>query len=206
MRRSGFTLIELLIVVAIIGILAAIAVPNFMNAQVRAKVARAQSEMRSIQSALEAFYIDNNGYPPADCSNRLQMRRQFKGLSEDPSDWVANIVHIMVGTGSTARRYYLTTPVAYISSLPYDPFRGDGNEDGYGYGSNGQSYYILTSWGPDQQDGNEVEELFECQYTGSRMMDENQVSYRDSKQWLHQHNYNPSNGITSGGDIIRIGP
>ncbi|MDP8245410.1 MAG: prepilin-type N-terminal cleavage/methylation domain-containing protein [Candidatus Hinthialibacter antarcticus] len=206
MRRSGFTLIELLIVVAIIGILAAIAVPNFMNAQVRAKVARAQSEMRSIQSALEAFYIDNSGYPPADCSNRLQMRRQYRGVDEDPSDWVVDFVHIMVGSGSSARRFYLTTPVAYISSLPADPFRGDGNEEGYGYGSNGQSYYILSSWGPDQRDGNEIEELFECHYTGARISDRNKVAFRESEQWLLQHEYNPSNGITSDGDIIRVGP
>ncbi len=64
MRRYGFTLIELLIVVAIIGILAAIAVPNFLNAQVRAKIAKAESEMHSIITALESYRIDNNIYPP----------------------------------------------------------------------------------------------------------------------------------------------
>jgi type II secretion system protein G len=64
MMRSklAFTLIELLIVVAIIGILAAIAVPNFLNAQVRAKLARAVSNMRAVSVALEAYYIDNNSY------------------------------------------------------------------------------------------------------------------------------------------------
>jgi prepilin-type N-terminal cleavage/methylation domain-containing protein len=59
----GFTLIELLIVVAIIAILAAIAIPNFLAAQVRAKISRVHSEMRTIVTGLEAYYTDNNEYP-----------------------------------------------------------------------------------------------------------------------------------------------
>jgi len=62
-RKKGFTLIELLIVVAIIAILAAIAIPNFLSAQVRSKVSRAQSDMRTINTALESYYVDNNDYP-----------------------------------------------------------------------------------------------------------------------------------------------
>jgi len=62
-RSKGFTLIELLIVVAIIGILAAIAIPNFLQAQTRAKVARAISDIRNASIALETYRIDNNGYP-----------------------------------------------------------------------------------------------------------------------------------------------
>ncbi len=65
-RSQGFTLIELLIVVAIIAILAAIAVPNLIEAQVRAKVSRAKADMRTIATALEAYRVDHNAYPPND--------------------------------------------------------------------------------------------------------------------------------------------
>lgn len=60
---SGFTLIELLIVIAIIAVLALIALPNFLEAQIRAKVARANADLRSIAGALETYHIDNLTYP-----------------------------------------------------------------------------------------------------------------------------------------------
>lgn len=63
MKRKGFTLIELLIVVAIIGILAAIAIPNFLMAQVRAKIARNMADFTTIGTALETYRIDKNKYP-----------------------------------------------------------------------------------------------------------------------------------------------
>lgn len=64
--KAAFTLIELLLVIAIIGILAAIAVPNFQQAQVRSKVSRVASDLRTIHLALETYFIDANAYPPND--------------------------------------------------------------------------------------------------------------------------------------------
>jgi len=97
MRKSGFTLIELLIVVAIIAILAAIAVPNFLEAQVRAKVSRVRSDMRSIGIALEAYFVDWNSYTVYDAGDNPQ------GTYAQGCKW-------------------LTTPVAYMTMVPFDSF------------------------------------------------------------------------------------
>lgn len=98
----GFTLIELLIVVAIIAILAAIAVPNFLEAQMRAKVSRVKNDQRSVAMALEAYAVDNtNTYPP--------MHRVQGGTWQ------------YVGWGYAQRR--LTTPIAYMTTMLADTFQ-----------------------------------------------------------------------------------
>src|SRR5687767_10570711 len=107
---SGFTLIELLIVVAIIAVLAAIAVPNFLESQTRAKVARTLTDCRTIGNAFKAYHVDYTTNP-----------RWWKGapnnynytgwlmLENPPPQYAQKFV------GSL-----LTTPIAYISSVPWD--------------------------------------------------------------------------------------
>ena len=65
-KSTGFTLIELLIVVAIIGLVAALAIPNLLNAIQRSKQKRTMSDLRAIATALESYAVDNNSYPDID--------------------------------------------------------------------------------------------------------------------------------------------
>jgi prepilin-type N-terminal cleavage/methylation domain-containing protein len=195
--HKGFTLIELLIVVAIIAILAAIAIPNFLAAQTRSKVSRAKAESQSLATALESYYIDNNVYPRADQPVNLGPAESYDGAGTYAADG---------GCIPAA----LTTPVAFITSLFKDPFKkngkgfyeyGGGPTQGTGIAQTWPSGgWIVTSYGPDNVDG----------YTTNLLKEE--TAWSDSVFGLvvpliaSPYTYDPTNGTTSGGDVWRRGP
>ena len=62
-RQRGFTLVELMVVVAIIALLAAIIIPNYVHARAQATVSQSEANIKQIATALELYYADNQGYP-----------------------------------------------------------------------------------------------------------------------------------------------
>ena len=99
----GFTLIELLIVIAIILILIAIALPNFLEAQIRAKVSNVSAEMKMLESAIASYYIDRGRYPG-------------DGFEVGGFGFVAGV------EGNPIVWSQLTTPVKYFMAIPVDEF------------------------------------------------------------------------------------
>lgn len=202
MKKKGFTLIELLIVVAIIAILAAIAVPNFLEAQVRSKVSRVRSDQRSLATGLEAYYVDNNDYPGWD--KEANAANGFKAATG-----AFKIHTFKVWTASNRTFHTLTTPIGYITDYFKDPFADTkGTTFGYYKDSNG---WILYSYGPDTDEGTlahgdidaQVETLYNSAFsqpTVTLLC----MSGGNTPAGSNSYTYDPSNGTVSEGDVYRV--
>jgi prepilin-type N-terminal cleavage/methylation domain-containing protein len=199
--EKGFTLIELLIVVAIIAILAAIAIPNFLAAQVRSKVSRAHADMRSIATGLESYRIDNNAYP------------WLTDIGSGPNNLPTN------GWTWCGMPLSLSTPVSYISDANlWDPFpdimSNSFQRSTFRYYDNKLLWYLRTNYSqnwistqtwvgdwvyPTYRTGNS---LFQPGNPQEWFLVSNgpDVNFQD---WGP---YDPTNGTVSNGDIERFGP
>ena len=110
MKARGFTLIELLIVVVIVGILAAIAIPKFAKTKQKAYVAQMKSDLKNLATAEEAYFYDSTAY-----TTSLAALNNFRSstavtltvLEATPMGWSAEAVH-----SQTSRSCYLFNGIA----------------------------------------------------------------------------------------------
>lgn len=199
--NKAFTLIELLIVVAIIAILAAIAVPNFLEAQTRSKVARTQSDMRTMATAAESYHVDNNRYPlPV-----AVMNTTFDIVYPMPTPMHNAYAHNFLPQT-------VTTPIAYISTILTDVFADPGLEP-----SPEQSFIYYQSWEYTKVLADRVGASFmppqvvRADAFGAWVMfangpDQDRKDMAPGKVGLTNiinGVYDPTNGTVSNGDIIR---
>jgi type II secretion system protein G len=108
-RQKGFTLIELLIVVAIIGIIAAIAIPNLLNAINRGRQKRTMADIRSIGTALEAYSVDFNYYPKVDATTVADLapylQPTFIKVLPQNDGWNQSLVALLTTAGTSYTLY-----------------------------------------------------------------------------------------------------
>ncbi len=194
-QHRAFTLIELLIVVAIIAILAAIAVPNFLEAQTRAKVSRVRADQRAITTALETYHIDNNAY----VLSWQQLGRLGRPVTFNLDKFVR------------WRMTILTTPVSYIGTLPLTPFvakyyahSGGKIDITFNPGSEYDTAY-LDGWynnlGPIMAGSHPTTTRWHLRDAGPDKEFTNAVS-----GLTNMFPYEATNGTISIGDIWRFGP
>jgi prepilin-type N-terminal cleavage/methylation domain-containing protein len=126
--RKGFTLIELLIVVVIIGILAAIAIPKFANTKSKAYVTAMKSDLRNLVTAEEAFFSDSTYYTTA---SNLVSRNSYKNSSgvgvpsvvTGAGYWSATVTHSQIAGG--------TCGIGVNTGNPINTNAGDGEPSCY---------------------------------------------------------------------------
>ncbi|MFB3896229.1 MAG: prepilin-type N-terminal cleavage/methylation domain-containing protein [bacterium] len=187
--KQGFTLIELLIVVAIIAILAAIAIPNFLAAQTRSKVAKVKSEMATLATGIEAYHVDETWYP---IYGRIAADDSFQYPA------IQNNINDKMQCISVA----ITTPIAYITSIPQDPFA---NLISSGHPEIRQYEYINLIQHIANMGGSPpawAGQLIHPRWGEWRMVGAGPDGDR-GKDIKYNFIYDPTNGTISNGDVVR---
>jgi general secretion pathway protein G len=107
LKRDGFTLIELIIVIAVISILIGIALPRFRGMQEEGKIAQAKGELRTLQTAVESYYVHNSEALPANLAALTSAVPNIIGaaLPTDPFNSGNNYVYAT--DGATPAKYYV---------------------------------------------------------------------------------------------------
>jgi len=105
LRSGGFTLIEVLVVVVILGILAAIIVPNIMDKPGQAKITKAKADIRGIESALNMYRLDEHDYPKTDQGLEALVNKYLPRLPTDP--WDKEYLYLYPGNHGTFDVYTL---------------------------------------------------------------------------------------------------
>ncbi len=125
--ERGFTLIELLIVVAIIAILAAILIPNFLRARGQAQVSASKGNLKNLATALESYFVDNGQYPASLAGLAAAPANYIRAIPIDPC---TNTAYNYVPSGTPATSYYngiawTTLPCsAILPGISYTPGGG----------------------------------------------------------------------------------
>jgi type IV pilus assembly protein PilA len=107
-EESGFTLVELLVVMLIIGLLAAIAIPAFFNQREKAYDANAKEQARTAETALETFATDNGGlYTGVNSGNLVTIEESLSDAVSTTRPYISNVA--ATGSGADAGKGYTVT-------------------------------------------------------------------------------------------------
>jgi len=149
MKRRGFTLIELMVVIAIIIILAAIAIPNYLSMTARAKRSRVASDFAAIATALETYRTDWNQYPPADSAEQIAgtdvTLTGTGAAAELVGDTGAGVNQGTTAAGETAPIVYMTSNILKSMINPYSTDQADQYQYTSGEGSANGWHWVLTA-------------------------------------------------------------